>query len=697
MGVVPNDLYTAGTISLTNGSDIVTGDGTFWLAVALRGDTIWVADRSLLVKEVLADDQIKLAAPWGGDTVADLPYALTYSSWLRYDTGELQGGVRDLIAFYRMGGVRGTREVTVPVDAITVDDLGKVVVYDSASAVDASIPEAGAGGKLIDGWACWIKVTGVGDVMLTPAVSTINGETELLLVRGDTAMIWSHGGDYLAAVLHVSEDGDDGATIVAQDDEPDTDLPAGSLWIDANSADLDIYQLIGSPPEWVPLGIALKGSPGTAGADGDDGVDGINGASALTVVRTVAAANVSIASALEAGDAVSGVTLVANDLVLLTAQTAPAENGVYVVSASGAAARHASFATYDSHPGCYFSVCEGTGVADTLWRCTSDRGGTLGTTALAFSQFTAGGDVAGDTHAAVGKSTPVDADELPLVDSAASNVLKRLTWANLKATLASWLVSAGWIRDKLTANRTYYVSTTGSDSNNGLSAGAPFLTIQKAINTVAALDISIYNVTIQLADDTYTAGMQVNGPWIGSGTVTVVGNTSTPANVVISSSGDCVKVLNNGTITISGMRLTTSAGYTLYALGGGSNIWVGSGIIFGSAAQGHMRTDLGSYITLRNAYTISGGGQQHMLTNTNGIIEVSGITVTLSGTPAFSDRFASSLSGGQISIWNVTYSGGATGSRYSVSANAVINTFGQSTSYLPGNAAGSTATGGQYL
>jgi hypothetical protein len=42
------------------------------------------------------------------------------------------------------------------------------------------------------------------------------------------------------------------------------------------------------------------------------------------------------------------------------------------------------------------------------------------------------------THAATSKATPVDADELPLVDSAASNVLKRLTWANLKATLKTY-------------------------------------------------------------------------------------------------------------------------------------------------------------------------------------------------------------------------------------------------------------------
>ena len=43
------------------------------------------------------------------------------------------------------------------------------------------------------------------------------------------------------------------------------------------------------------------------------------------------------------------------------------------------------------------------------------------------------------THAATSKVTPVDADELPLVDSAASWGLKRLTWANLKATILTWL------------------------------------------------------------------------------------------------------------------------------------------------------------------------------------------------------------------------------------------------------------------
>lgn len=43
-----------------------------------------------------------------------------------------------------------------------------------------------------------------------------------------------------------------------------------------------------------------------------------------------------------------------------------------------------------------------------------------------------------ETHAATAKTTPVDADELPLVDSAASWGLRRLTWANVKATLKTY-------------------------------------------------------------------------------------------------------------------------------------------------------------------------------------------------------------------------------------------------------------------
>ncbi len=57
-------------------------------------------------------------------------------------------------------------------------------------------------------------------------------------------------------------------------------------------------------------------------------------------------------------------------------------------------------------------------------------------TAAAFSSLI-GALIGPQTNAATGKSTPVDADKLPLSDSADSNATKHTTWANIKATLGA--------------------------------------------------------------------------------------------------------------------------------------------------------------------------------------------------------------------------------------------------------------------
>jgi len=62
-------------------------------------------------------------------------------------------------------------------------------------------------------------------------------------------------------------------------------------------------------------------------------------------------------------------------------------------------------------------------------------------------------------HAATGKTTPVDADELPLIDSAASNSLKKLTFANLKATQKTYFD---------TLYSTIFLPTTTISSSGGV-------------------------------------------------------------------------------------------------------------------------------------------------------------------------------------------------------------------------------------
>jgi len=68
----------------------------------------------------------------------------------------------------------------------------------------------------------------------------------------------------------------------------------------------------------------------------------------------------------------------------------------------------------------------------------------------------------------------------------------------------------------------------------------------------------------------------------------------------------------------------------------------------------------------------------------------------VTGTPNFVGSFANASRNGTLQAIGVTYSGSATGARYVASGNGVIYT-GGGASYFPGNAAGSTSTGGQYI
>ncbi len=105
-------------------------------------------------------------------------------------------------------------------------------------------------------------------------------------------------------------------------------------------------------------------------------------------VRVATTANVDLSGALENGDVVDGVTLVTGNRVLVKNQSTGSQNGIYVVQASGAAVR-ATDADADAEvtPGLFTFVEEGTANGNTGWVLTTDSPITVGSTALAFSQF----------------------------------------------------------------------------------------------------------------------------------------------------------------------------------------------------------------------------------------------------------------------------------------------------------------------
>jgi hypothetical protein len=264
---------------------------------------------------------------------------------------------------------------------------------------------------------------------------------------------------------------------------------------------------------------------------------------------------------------------------------------------------------------------------------------------------------------------------------------------------------SGGGREVLTANRTYYVRTDGSDSNNGLgnTAGGAFLTIQKAIDTVASLDISIYDVTVQLADGTYSGQVVLKDP-VGAGLCYLKGNTATPANVVVSTSTTGGVITTTGYATnkwvVQDIKITgTSAGFcpSLYS---NLNSYVRfNNLNFGANSTANFNDHLfavGKLEAIGN-YTISGSpGRGHAYATSQGYILVRNRAVTITNTPTIT-TFATAEYNSVVSISGTTSFTGAvqTGcKKYNVVMNGSIVGIAAE---FPGSVAGTTATGGQYI
>jgi hypothetical protein len=115
-------------------------------------------------------------------------------------------------------------------------------------------------------------------------------------------------------------------------------------------------------------------------------------------VRAATTAAVTLASDLENGDTLDGVTLATGDRVLVKNQSTGSENGIYVVKASGAPDRSTD-ADAGSELTSNFAVFveEGTVNADQGYTLTNNGSITIGTTALTFTQFTGLGQIIAGT------------------------------------------------------------------------------------------------------------------------------------------------------------------------------------------------------------------------------------------------------------------------------------------------------------
>lgn len=261
-----------------------------------------------------------------------------------------------------------------------------------------------------------------------------------------------------------------------------------------------------------------------------------------------------------------------------------------------------------------------------------------------------------------------------------------------------WQLTGSSTRFALSANTTFFVATTGNDSNPG-TVGSPWLTIQHAINFLqSSVDLNGFNVTISVGTGTYTGAIAVTGPFFGGSQVTLQGDTTTPSNVIISTtSNSCISLVQGAILNIAGFKLQTTTSGDCLRAGYNSVATLSGKMEFAACAGFHMHTFNNGVISANQNYTISGSALGHVKSEATSTIENdASTTTTLTGTPAFSVAFAVATANASVLFQSNTFSGSATGSRYNASLNGVVSTNTGNTSFLPGNAAGTTATGGQY-
>lgn len=144
--------------------------------------------------------------------------------------------------------------------------------------------------------------------------------------------------------------------------------------------------------------------------------------------------------------------------------------------------------------------------------------------------------IAPGTHAASSKTTPVDADEIPLADSAASFILKKLTWANIKSTLKTYFDTLyAPLTNTFTSSQQTITSAGSLTLAHGLAA-RPNLILAYLICTVTNNGFAVNDVILIAADSES-----------GTNTGAAIWADSTNINVRYGSSAQVFQYINKTT------------------------------------------------------------------------------------------------------------------------------------------------------
>ena len=226
-------------------------------------------------------------------------------------------------------------------------------------------------------------------------------------------------------------------------------------------------------------------------------VDGV--AQGLDIKDSVQAAttgNITIATALNNGDTIDGVTLSTNDRVLVKDQSSASENGIYKVGSSPA--RVDDLAAGADAAGAFTFVESGTVNGDNAFVCSSDKGSAVvGTNNLTFVQFSGAGQViAGNGIDKSGNTLSVDLKSNGGLVIESTEIAVDLGASSITGTLA--------VSDGGTGSAT----ASGARTNLGLVIGTDVQANSAKLTELATMN---QNTASSLADLTNTEVQILDG------------------------------------------------------------------------------------------------------------------------------------------------------------------------------------------
>jgi hypothetical protein len=208
-------------------------------------------------------------------------------------------------------------------------------------------------------------------------------------------------------------------------------------------------------------------------------------------VRVATTASGTLASAFANSSTVDGVTLATNDRILIKNQSTGSENGVYTVNASGAPTRATDFdANSEVTGGAFTFVEEGTANADSGFVLSTNGSITVGSTSIAFSQFSGTGQITAGAGMTKTGST-LDVIGSTGITVSANSMAIDTSWPGQAALVTLGVVTSGtWSANAIAVNK-------GGTGFTGYTAGdmvyASGATAMSKLNKGTAGQIMVMN------------------------------------------------------------------------------------------------------------------------------------------------------------------------------------------------------------